>query len=170
MHPRRYAYEHHGQTLQALFLDQHATIAPPLPKAGWLCESAGSSGRSWGWGLAGPLGASSERGTAVSRRSSGMWPGSGGRRSTKRSFMLPHNTTEPENRHRIHNQLSFIFTIRQQMVPGVVPCCAPELGAVRWTELRRKVTCVCDGDDGGTEEPCVRRWRLGECHRRHRWL
>lgn len=49
----------------------------------WPCESAGSSGRSGGRGTAGPSGASSERGTAVSRRSSGMWPGSGGRRAQR---------------------------------------------------------------------------------------
>lgn len=30
---------------------------------------------------------------------------------TKRSFMLHHNATGPEDRHRIHNQLPFIFTI-----------------------------------------------------------
>lgn len=49
----------------------------------WPCKSTGSSGRSGGRGTAGPSGASSERGTAVSRRSSGMWPGSGGRHAQR---------------------------------------------------------------------------------------
>ena len=47
------------------------------------CKSIGSSGRSCGRGTAGPSGASSVRGTAVSRRSSGMCPGSGGRHAQR---------------------------------------------------------------------------------------
>lgn len=49
----------------------------------WPCKSTGSSGRSGGRGAEGPSGASSERGTAVSRRSSGMWLGSGGRHAQR---------------------------------------------------------------------------------------
>lgn len=49
----------------------------------WSDMSIGSSGRSGGRGAAGLTGASSERGTAVSRRSSGMWLGSGGRRAQR---------------------------------------------------------------------------------------
>lgn len=49
----------------------------------WPCKSIGSSGRSSGRGTAGLSGASTQRGMAVSRRSSGMWPGSGGRHAQR---------------------------------------------------------------------------------------
>lgn len=45
----------------------------------WPSKSKGSSGGSGEWGTAGRTGASSLRETAVSRRSSGMWLGSGER-------------------------------------------------------------------------------------------
>lgn len=77
----------------------------------WFSETARSSGRSCGRGTSGPSGAPAVRGTAVSRRSSGMWLGSGRETFTKRSFMMPHNATGTEDQHRIHNQLPFIFTI-----------------------------------------------------------
>lgn len=38
---------------------------------------------------------------------------------TKRSFMLHHNATGPEDQHRIHNQLPFIFTIVRGPLKGL---------------------------------------------------
>lgn len=52
----------------------------------WPCMCIWVSGRSrgaCGGGTEGPSGASSERGMAVSRRSSGMWLGSGGRHTQR---------------------------------------------------------------------------------------
>lgn len=54
----------------------------------WACKSFGSSGSSCGRGTVGPSGASSERGTTVSRRSSGMWLGSEGRHA-QRDLLCP---------------------------------------------------------------------------------
>lgn len=55
----------------------------PEDSPAWPCKFTVSSGRSGGWGAAGWTGASSVRGTAVSRRGSGMWLGSGGRHTQR---------------------------------------------------------------------------------------
>lgn len=89
-----------------LFVWNSGTKISPV----WPSRSEGSSGGSGEWETVGWTGASSLREAAVSRRSSGMWLGSGGRQ-TKRSFMFHYNATSLEDQHRIHNQLLSIFTI-----------------------------------------------------------